>query len=115
MALQQSLNAVFDDIITSGDGRIDTIDSNYYLYNNPFGFVDGNSYGFLTGTVGVQVNGFPDTPEGGFETPSANVIFEDVKILGQHSFVTEVPVLSNNVGGGMNQPVIDPIGAAFML
>ena len=115
LALQQSLNAVFDDIITSGDGRIDTIDSNYYLYNNPFGFVDGNSYGFLTGPVGVQVNGFPDPPEGGFETPSANVIFEDVKILGQHSFVTEVPVLSNNVGGGMNQPVIDPIGAAFML
>lgn len=115
LALQQSLNAVFDDIITSGDGRIDTIDSNYHLYNNPLGVVDGNSYGFLTGPVGVQVNGFPDPPEGGFETPSANVIFEDVKILRQDSFVTEVPVLSNNVSGGMTQPVIDPIGAAFML
>lgn len=115
LALQQSLNAVFDDIITSGDGRIDAIDSNYHLYSNPLGFVDGNSYGFLTGPVGVQVNGFPDTPEGGFETPSANVIFEDVKILRQNSFVTEVPALSNNVNGGMSQPVIDPIGAAFML
>lgn len=115
LALQQSLNAVFDDIITSGDGRIDTIDSNYYLYNNPSGFVDGNSYGFLTGPVGVQVNGFPDPPEGGFESPSSNVIFEDVKIQEQNSFVTEVPVLSNNVNGGMTEPVIDPIGAAFML
>ena len=114
-ALQESLNAVFEDIIISGDGRIDDIDSNYYLFNNPTGFVDGNSYGFLTGPVGVQVNGFPDEPEDGFETPSENVFFEDVKIDGQHSFVTEVPVLSNNLMGGMSDPVIDPLGAAFML
>lgn len=94
---------------------IDSIDSNYYLYNNPSGFVDGNSYGFLTGPVGVQVNGFPAIPEGGFQTPSSNVVFENVSIDGQHSFVTEVPVLSNNLDGGMSDPVVDPIGAAFML
>ena len=115
VALKNSINNVFDDIIASGDGMIDSIDSNYYLYNNPSGFVDGNSYGFLTGPVGVQVNGFPATPEGGFQTPSSNVVFENVSINGQHSFVTEVPVLSNNLDGGMSDPVVDPIGAAFML
>jgi hypothetical protein len=113
--LESSLNSIFSDIILSGDGRIDQIDSNYYLYNNQSRLIDGNSYGFLVGPVGVQVNGFPDPPPGGFKSPSENVHFTDVRIKRQHSNVTEVAVLSNNVEGGLSNPVIDPIGAAFML
>lgn len=113
--LESSLNSVFSDIIVSGDGQIDQIDSNYYLYNNQSRLIDGNSYGFLVGPVGVQVNGFPDPPPGGFQTPSENVNFTDVRIKRQHSNVTEVAVLSNNTEGGMINPVIDPVGASFML
>ena len=113
--LSNSIKNVFDDVITSGDGVIDTVDSDYYLYHNEGGLVTANSYGFLTGPVGVQVHGFPDPPSGGFQSPSLDVLFEDVEVTSQHSAVEEVAVLSNNLNGGMSQPVLDPIGAALML
>ena len=112
--LRRSINSTFNDIITEGDGEISEIDENYYLYNNSSGIVDGNSYGILLGPVGVQVNGFPDPGIDGFQTPSRNARLNNVHVLRQAAYVTEVPVLSNNPSGG-SQPVIDPVGAAFML
>lgn len=113
-ALQESINTVFDDIITEGDGVIDVRDENYYLYNNATGVADGNAYGFLTGPVGVQVNGFPDPGPNGFQTPSRNVHLKNVRVSSLAANVTEAPVLSNHPDGG-SQPVTDPVGAAFML
>jgi len=60
-ALRDSVNAVFEDVITDGAGFIDPIEhpDEYGLYHNKHGLIDGNSYGFLVNPLGVAVGGFP--------------------------------------------------------
>ena len=107
-ALRTSVNAVFEDVITDGEGFIDPVEhpDEYALYHNPHGFIDGNSYGYLVNPIGVAVGGFPSQST----QPSQNITFKNVDILSQKAFVNEVVAIKQGAG-----PAIDPIGAVFML
>ena len=115
-ALRTSINNVFEDVIEDGLGTIDRTEhpDEWHLFHNPKGVVDGNSYSYLVGAIGVQVNGFPVASE--LTDPSTDVYLKNVHVLRQHSFVSEVPALGLDPDGDGNYaPAIDPIGAAFML
>ena len=115
-ALRTSINNVFEDVILDGLGTIDKAEhpEEWYLFHNPKGVVDGNSYGYLVGAIGVQVNGFPVASE--LTDPSTDVNLKNVHVHRQHSFVSEIPTLGVDPDGGTSYaPVIDPVGAAFML
>ncbi len=112
--LQRAINSTYKDIIIEGDNEMDQSNPYYDLFANPTGLVEGNSYGYLVGAVGVQVNGFPVRPEGGFQTPSKNVTIKNTHVLSQKSQIIEVPILSNAEDGG-DAPVVDPIGQSFQL
>ncbi len=114
--LRNSINNVFEDVILDGLGTIDQTEhpDEWNLFNNPVGAVDGNSYSYLVGAIGVQVNGFPVASE--LTDPSKNVKFKKFHVLRQHSFVSEVPALGIDPDGDeILTPVTDPVGAAFML
>ncbi len=80
----------------------------FNLFHNPFGVVDGNAYGILTGAEGVQVNGYPFVD---VSNPSTDIKIKNARVRNLHSAVSEIPALANSEG----QAVIDPIGAVFML
>ncbi len=107
-ALRTAINNVFEDVITDGLGFIDPSQhpSEFALFHNKFGVVDGNAYGYLVNPLGVAVNGFPQQSA----SPSVDLTFTNVHILSQHAFINEV--IAINRGGG---PAIDPIGAVFMV
>ncbi|QNJ24695.1 hypothetical protein SynSYN20_00336 [Synechococcus sp. SYN20] len=113
-SLRDAINSVYDDIIVEGDNRIDQTSQYHQLFSNSTGLVEANSYGYLVGAVGVQVNGFPVSPEDGFQSPSKDVTIKNTHVLSLKSHIIEVPVLSN-AEDGQEYPVIDPIGAAFQL
>lgn len=111
-ALHTAIERVHHDLIvapspTTDRARIDGANhpDEYGLFHNPHGIVDGNSYSFLTNQIGVAVNGFP--------TRAANdgarlVIFKNVHVRDQQSFINEVVAL--NTGSG---PATDPVGAVW--
>lgn len=109
-ALRDSINAVHADVLQHGYISIAAHPSEYALYHNPLGLLDGNSYSFLTHQLGVAVNGFPTVPSAGFSVPSSNVLFRDVSIGNQSAFINEIVALSD--GGAA---VIDPVGAVFQI
>lgn len=105
-ALRHSINAVYSDVITNGSGKInsDNHQAEYALFHNIHRVVDGNSYGYLVNPLGVAVDGFTTQPP----EPSVNINLNNVHILSQTAFVSEVVALQK---GG--KAVIDPIGAVF--
>ena len=107
-ALRNSVNNAYQDIITDGLGFIDPTahPDEYALYHNKHGIIDGNSYGFLVNKFGVAVGGFPTFPD----NPSKDIFMKNVHILSQRAFINEVIALNQN-----GKPVIDPVGAVFMV
>lgn len=117
-ALRQAIEAVHEDVIVDRhqvDGRagIDAAQHpvEYGLFHNPHGLIDGNSYSFLVNVPGVAVNGFPWRPDGVTSMPSRDIMFRNVRVIDQESFINEVPAL--DVGGGA--AAIDPVGAVFQV
>lgn len=116
--IKSAVNNVHHDLIVQRhlnivDGRpqINKNDhpSEYALFHNPFGVVDGNSYSFLVNNLGVAVNGFPTQPADGNDSNFASDIFiKNVHVNGQHAFINEIVALNQN-----GKEVIDPIGAVF--
>ncbi len=106
--LREAVNRVHQDVIVDGRGEIDPAAhaEERALFHNPHGVVDGNAYGFLVNPLGVAVGGFPSRPD----LPAKNVYFSDVHVRRQRAFVNEVVALQRE-----GKPVIDPIGAVFML
>lgn len=107
-ALRDSINNVYEDVITDGIGYIDETEhpDEYALYHNKYGIIDGNSYGYLVNQLGAAVGGFPYQPA----IPSENVTLWGVHILSQRAFINEVIAVKQN-----GKPAIDPIGAVFMV
>jgi len=104
-ALRDSINTTHEDVMA--DGRISrTHDTEYGLFHNPHGTVDGNSYSFLVNSHGVAVNGFPTSPDAA--RASTDVSFANVHVFDQIAAIKEVPAI--DVGG---TAAIDPIGAVF--
>ena len=87
----------------------------YGLFHNSSGFIDGNSYSFLTNEFGVAVNGFPTTPDGIDRIPSRNVRFRNVHVIDQRSSIKEVPAIDSNGVAEGGAAVIDPVGAVFQV
>ena len=115
--LREAINAVHEDIIIDAIGAATPVQINaaehpveHALFHNPFGVVDGNSYSFLLNQVGVAVHGFPVLNNLEPDNLSSEVIFKDVQVIDQYSFINEVVAL--DVGG---KPAIDPVGAVFQL
>ena len=106
-ALRDSINNVYEDVITDGLGIIDESEhpDEFALFHNREGVVDGNAYGFAINGFGVAVNGFPESSA----VESKNVKFKNVHVLSQKAWVNEVIALSNGSGGAAN----DPIGAVL--
>lgn len=107
-ALRDAINAVHEDVISNGRGFIDNTKhpGEYALFHNKHGIVDGNSYGYLVNPLGVATGGFPFKPA----QPARDITLQNVHILSQHAFINEVVALRQG-----NKPVIDPIGAVFMV
>ena len=106
--LRDSINNAYEDIITKDLGFIDetTHPTEYALYHNKHGVIDGNSYGYLVNKLGAAVDGFPTySPEA-----SKNIRLRNVHVLSQRACVTEVVAIKQN-----DKPAIDPIGAVFMV
>ncbi len=106
-ALRDSINNVYEDVITDGLGIIDESEhpDEFALFHNREGVVDGNAYGFAINGFGVAVNGFPESSA----VESKNIKFKNVHVLSQKAWVNEVIALSNGSGGAAN----DPIGAVL--
>ncbi len=121
--LREAVNAAHEDIIIdpadpTSRPQIDPMEhpTEYALFHNPFGLVDGNSYSFLVNQVGVAVNGFPVMAGLEAENLSSDITFRNVHVLDQQSFINEVVAL--DVGGeasGHGTAAIDPVGAVFQL
>lgn len=109
-ALRDSVNAVHTDVLASG--AIDALahPAEYALFHNKLGILDGNSYSFLTGAFGVQVNGFPGVPSPGFSIPSKDVSIEHVTVRNQSAFINEIVALGAGANGA-----IDPVGSVLQL
>ncbi len=107
-ALRTAANNVFEDVIADGEGFINETEhpAEYALFHNAYGVVDGNSYGYLVNPLGVAVGGFPYQGA----TPAENITFLNVHVLSQHANVREIVALNSG-----NGPVIDPVGAVFMV
>ena len=82
--------------------------SEYGLFHNQHGVVDGNSYSFLVNRFGVAVNGFPYSPDGVTSVASQGILFTNVRVMDQVAAINETPAL--DIGGGA---ATDPIGAVF--
>jgi hypothetical protein len=112
-----AINNTHEDIIASPnvvDGRAQLDEaahpSEYGLFHNRFGVVDGNSYSFLVNQFGVAVDGFPYFPNGVDATPSVDVAMTHVRVVDQVAAVIEVPAI--DVGGAQAK---DPVGAVFQI
>ena len=110
--LAAAINNVHHDVIVTGAGVIDQAAHpvEYGVFHNPHGVVDGNSYSFLVNPLGVAVNGFPMTPDGIDRVPATNVLFYNVHVMDQESFINEIPAI-NTAGAA----TIDPVGAVFQV
>ena len=107
--LVNAIDNVYEDVIEKGCSiEANKHEDEFNLFQNPFGVVDGNAYGILTGAEGVQVDGYPYVD---VSNPSTDIKIKDVEVKNLHSAVSEIPALANSEG----QAVIDPIGAVFML
>lgn len=112
--LKQAINNVHNDIIVNpnivnGRAQINARlhPSEYAVFANPWGLVDGNSYSYLVNTLGVAVLGFPSKPDGEIKIPAKNIILANVHVNNQKAFINEVVALNQD------GPVIDPVGAVF--
>lgn len=113
--LISAINNTHEDIIASpnvvdGRAQLDKAahPSEYGLFHNRFGVVDGNSYSFLVNQFGVAVDGFPYSPNGVDAAPSMDVTMTHVRVVDQVAAVIEVPAI--DVGGAQAR---DPVGAVF--
>lgn len=77
----------------------------YKLFGNSSGLIDGNSYGFLTNTGGVAVLGFPVSRL----TASKDIYFNNVVIKKVFSNINEIPALKTSDGKHMK----DQVGSVF--
>lgn len=103
--LRVAINTTHADVMRGG--RISPAHTTEYeLFHNRNGVVDGNSYSFLVNSVGVAVNGFPSTPDE--ESAARDIRFTNVHVVDQVAAINEVPAI--DVGGAA---AIDPIGAVF--
>lgn len=116
-SLRDAINNSHHDLIVepnirSGRAQIDALEhpTEYALFHNSFGILDGNSYSFLVNHLGVAVNGFPVVPDGVSQIPSRNVVFNEVRVRDQEAFVNEIVAI--NAEG---VAVIDPVGAVFQI
>lgn len=109
-SLKTAINAVHADILLTGKINAETHPEEYGLFHNKLGVLDGNSYGFLTNSFGVAVNGFPDVPSLGFDLPSRDVLFENITIFNNTASINEIVSLKS--GSGVAN---DPVGAVLQL
>lgn len=120
--LRNAVNGAHHDIVTARhtSGERITIDPvghpvEYGLFHNPYGVIDGNSYGFLVNQLGVAVNGFPFTSSDPDSVPARNIVLRDVEITSQHAFVNEIPALDSDRADPGSTPAVDPVGAVFQI
>jgi hypothetical protein len=112
-SLKKSINNVHEDLILR---RRKTINrrrhpSEWALFHNKFGIVDGNSYGFLINGVGVAVNGFPKTDS--TDSPSNKIYMENVHVDFLKANIREIVSISAN--GSTGKAVNDPVGSLFQI
>ena len=122
VALRAAINNTHHDVIVDpniANGRAvinETVHPvEYGLFHNSSGFIDGNSYSFLTNEFGVAVNGFPTRPDGIDRIPSRHVLLRDIHVIDQRSSINEVPAIDSNGAAEGGAAVIDPVGAVFQV
>jgi len=111
-ALRDAINNVHEDLIVLEKPSIDEVThpDEYALFHNPFGIIDGNSYGYLVNGLGVAVNGFPRRPDYIETFPSRNIWLRNVHVIDQRAFINEVIAINQN-----GLAVTDPVGAVFQI
>ena len=112
-ALRVAINNTHEDVISDGLGFIDRSEhpTEYGVFHNPHGIIDGNSYSFLVNAVGVAVDGFPLAPDE--DARAERIRFRNVHVVDQHSFINEVPAVDTNGSSPGGKAVIDPVGAVL--
>ncbi|MGD8363724.1 MAG: hypothetical protein PVI36_02335 [Desulfobacterales bacterium] len=111
-AIRDAINNVHEDLIILGKPSIDEVThpDEYALFHNPFGIIDGNSYGYLVNGLGVAVNGFPRRPDYIETFPSRNIWLRNVHVIDQRAFINEVIAINQS-----GLAVTDPVGAVFQI
>ena len=115
--LQSAINNTHKDLvadpnIVDGRAQIDRAahPTEFGLFHNELGLVDGNSYSFLLNHIGVAVDGFPTQPDGTTRIASKNITFRNVHVKDQEAFINEIVAINQN-----GKAVIDPVGAVFQV
>ena len=106
-ALKGAIENVYDQVLVSATWGSSGGSSEYKLFGNASGLIDGNSYGFLVNTGGVAVMGFPDSRL----TASKDIYFNNVTVSNQLANINEIPALT--LDNGENKQMNDPIGSVF--
>ena len=96
-AIENTFNQVLSNTWTNSN--------EYKLFGNSSGFIDGNSYAFLTNTGGVAVLGFPTSRL----TASKNIYFNNVSVKNSFASINEIPALRNSEF----EHIKDPVGSVF--
>ena len=100
--LKTAIENTFNNVLNNNTWESST---EYKLFGNSSGLIDGNSYGFLTNTGGVAVLGFPISRL----TASKDIYFNNVVIKKVFSNINEIPALKTSDGKHMK----DQIGSVF--
>ena len=105
-ALRDSINNVHEDLVIARLPSIDKLrhPKEYALFHNPFGVIDGNSYGYAVNELGVAVEGFPMRPDNHIKTPSRNIRLNNVHVIDQVAFINEITFGDVPIAHNCSQP-----------
>ena len=101
-ALRDSIKIVHDDTVVAAGSIQSSNTSEWKLFHNTEGLIDGNPYGIAFNGRGVAVGPWPDN----LASSSKNVMVKEFSLKGHKGSVREIPSV-----GGAN----DPVGAVFQM